>query len=102
MDNLSANQFRALARVFNLLRSERDFKLLLSPSNLQAVFAEPEDFVISSVPCLHFEGPGNARAKEHVLSRLLTSITTKVETLEFGKTESMAVGDDFPIPSPPC
>ena len=54
------------------------------------------------MPCLHFEGVGNARAKEHVLSRLLTSIATKVETLEFGKTESMAISDDFPIPPPPC
>ena len=66
------------------------------------VFIEPEDFVIPSVPHLHFEGPGNARAKERVLSRLLTCIMTVVETRKFRQTENIAVGEDFPIsPLPP-
>ena len=84
MDDLSDSQFSALARVLSLPSLERDFELLLSPSNLQVVFAEPEDFIISSVPRLDFEGPGNARAKERVLSRFLTCITTFVENREFG------------------
>ena len=79
-----SNQFNALAKVHNLSSSERDFKLLLSPSNLYAVFTEPEDFVIPLVPRLHFEGLGNAHAKERVLSRLLTKIVIVVETREFG------------------
>ena len=68
MDDLGASQFNALARVFSLLSSERDFKLMLSPSNLQVVFVEPEDFAVPLVPRLLFEGPGDARAKERVLS----------------------------------
>ena len=78
-----------------------DFKLLLSPSNLLAIFIKPGDFIVSSVPRLHFEGPSNARAKERVLSMLLTCIATMVETREFERAKDMAVGDDFPISPPP-
>ena len=58
MDDLSDTQFGALAKVLSLLSSARDFKYLLTPSNLQEVFVEPKDFVIPLVPHLHFEGPG--------------------------------------------
>ena len=68
MDDLGASQFSALARVLSLLSSERDFKVMLSPSNLQVVFVEPEDFAVPLVSHLHFEGPKGARAKEHILS----------------------------------
>ena len=95
MDDLSANQFSALAKVLNLPSLEIDFKLLLSPSNLQAVFSKPEDFIIPSVPRSHFEGLKNARAKESVLSRLFTCFVAAIETHEFGQTEIMEVGDDF-------
>ena len=84
MDNLTAYQFSALARVLSLPSSEKDFKLLLSPSSLQAVFTEPEDFVVPSVPHLHFECLGNAYAKERVLGRLLNCIATAVENHELG------------------
>ena len=50
---------------------------------------------------LHFEGSGNVRAKERVLSRLFTRIAAAVETHEFGRAKNMSVGDDYPIPSPP-
>ena len=53
------------------------------------------------MPHLHFEGPGNACAKERVLSRLLTCIMTVVETCKSGQAENMAVGEDFPISPPP-
>ena len=96
MDDLGASQFNALARVLSLPSSERDFKLLLSPSNIQAVFVEPEDFVVPSVPRLHFESLDNARAKKRILSRLLTCITAAVETHEFEQAEDMTVGDNFP------
>ena len=95
MDDLGASQFSALARVLSLPSSERDFKLLLSPSNIQAIFVEPEDFVVLSVPHLHFESLGNARAKERILSQLLTCIAATVETREFEQAEDMTVGDDF-------
>ena len=64
-------------------------------------FAEPEDFFVLSVPHLHFEGQGNARAKERVLNRLLTYIATEVETRELRQVGDMVVDDDFPIPPPP-
>ena len=98
MDDLGANKFSALARVLNLPSSKRDFKLLLSPLNLQVIFLKLDDFVVLSVPCLHFEGPRNARVIERVLSRLLSYIVAMVETREFGQAENMAVGDDYPIP----
>ena len=94
-------QTNALAKVLGLPSSARDFKHLLSPSNLQAVFIEPEDCVIPTVPRLHFEGLGNARAKECVQNRLLTCITAAVETCELKQEEDMAVGDDYPISPPP-
>ena len=72
MDDLSDTQFGALAKVLSLLSSARDFKYMLTLSNLQEVFVEPKDFVIPSVPRLHFESTGNAHAKEHVLNRLLS------------------------------
>ena len=100
MDDLGANQFSALAKVLSLPSSERDFKLMLSPLNLQAVFAEPEDFIVPSVPRLHFQGSRNARAKEWVLSRLLTYIAATVDIREFGRAGNMAVGDDYPILPP--
>ena len=68
MDDLSANQFNVLARVISLSSSARDFKHLLSPSNLHMAFAEPEDFVTPTVPRLHFEGSWNACAKERTQS----------------------------------
>ena len=80
MDDLSANQFSALAKVLSLPSTTRDFKHLLSPSNLLAAFSKPDDFVSPTVPHLYFKGPGNARAKECVLNRLLTCIMAAVET----------------------
>ena len=68
MDDLSASQFNALAKVLSFLSSARDFKHLLSPFNLQEIVAEHEDFVISTVPCFHFEAPGNAHTKDSILS----------------------------------
>ena len=88
VDDLGASQFSALARVLSLLNSKRDLKPLFSPSNLQAFFAEPEDYVIPLVPRLHFESLGNARAKERILSRLLTCIAAVVETCEFERANA--------------
>ena len=68
MDDLGANQFSALAIVLSLLSSTRNFKHLLSPSNLQMVFAEAGDFVILTMHCLYFERLGNARSKLCVLN----------------------------------
>ena len=96
MDELGPSQFSALARVLSLPSSERDFKLLLSPSNLRALFVEPEDFDVPSVPPLHFESLGNACAKERILSILITCIAIAVETQEFEQAEDMTVGDYFP------
>ena len=101
MDDLSDNQFSALARVLNLMSSARDFKFLPSPSNLQAVFAETKDLVVQSVPHFLFVGSGNALTKERVLNWLLTYIGVIVEIHELGKVEDMAIGNDFPIPPPP-
>ena len=53
------------------------------------------------MPHLHFEGPRNARAKERILSRLLTCIAIAVEARGFGLVENMEVGDDYPIPPSP-
>ena len=52
------------------------------------------------MPRLHFEGSGNARAKERVLGQLLTCITTTIEACGFRLAENMADGDDYPIPPP--
>ena len=52
------------------------------------------------MPRFHFKGSGNARAKELVMSRLLTCIVTTIETCELGQEEDMAVGDNFPILPP--
>ena len=101
MDDLSDTQFGALAKVLSLPSSTRDFKYLLTPSNLQEVFVEHEYVVVLSVPCLHFEGLGNARAKERVLNRLLARIASTAEAWEYEKVEEMAVGDDFPLLPPP-
>ena len=68
----------------------------------QGDFAEPKDFVVPSVPHLHFEGSRNALAKERVLSRHLTCIAIEVETRESGRAENMEVGYDYLIPPPPC
>ena len=101
MDDLSANQFSALVRVLSFLSSTRDFKHLLSPSNLQAAFTEPQDFVIPTMPHFHFEGLGNARAKECVLNQILTYIAAGTETCELEQEEDMVVGNDYPIPPHP-
>ena len=93
MDDLSDNQFSALARVLSLMSSARDFKFQPSPSNLQAVFAETKDLVVPSVPCFLFEGSGNALTKERVLSWLLTYIGVTVEIHELGQMEDMAKGE---------
>ena len=83
VDDLSATQFNALAKVHNLLSSKRDFKYLLTPSNLQEVVIKPKDFIIPSVPHLHFEGPRNACAMEHVLNLLLARIMTAIKAQEY-------------------
>ena len=57
-DDLVANQFNALVIVLSLSNLERDFKLLLSFLNLQAVFVKHKDFIIPSMPRLHFESRG--------------------------------------------
>ena len=74
---------------------------MLSPSNIQAVFAEPEDFVILPVPHLHFEGLGNAHAKECLLNRLLISIVAAVEPRELKQVGGIGVSNDSPILPPP-
>ena len=53
------------------------------------------------MPRLHFEGPGNASAKEHVLNHLLARIVVPVKAQELEQAEEMVMGDDFPLPLPP-
>ena len=71
VDDLSPTQFDTLVKVLSSLSTKRDFKHLLKPANLQDVFDLPKEFILPKVPHLNFEGPGSARAKERVLSRLL-------------------------------
>ena len=85
MDDLGASQFSALARVLSLPSLERDFKLLLSPLNLQAVFAKPEDFVVPLVPRLHFESLGNARSKERIIIGFLLALLLRLKLVSSSK-----------------
>ena len=65
------------------------------------MFIEPEEFVVPSVPRLHFEGLGNAQAKERVLNRLLARIAAVIKAREPEQAKEMVVGNDFPLPPPP-
>ena len=79
----------------------RDFKYLLTPFNLQEVLVEAEDFVVLSVPHLHFEGPRNVHTKERVLNILLARIAVVVDARESEQEEEMTVGDEFLLSPPP-
>ena len=81
VDDMSASKFGSLARVLSLPSLARDFKFLLTPSNLQELFNQPEDFV--SRRCRDF-----------------TRILATNEAHDFEHTEWMVMGDDFPILPP--
>ena len=98
VDDLSPSQFESLVKVLSLPSSEKNFSFLLTPANLQVVFDQPEEFFVPTVLRFNFEGLGSARAREHVLHRL---IARDEEVYDALKTEAMAIGDDFPILPPP-
>ena len=60
IDDLSSAQFDDLVKVLSSLSPERNFKHLLTPTNLQEVFDLPEEFILPKVPYLNFEGSGLA------------------------------------------
>ena len=60
------------------------------------MFDLPEEFILSKVPHLNFEGSGSARAKEQVLSHLLDQIKEAFEEMLGGDA-----GNAFLLPSPP-
>ena len=95
VDDLSPAQFDTLVKVLSSPSSERDFRHLLTPANLQEVFDRPKEFIIPKVPHLNLEGLGSAQAKERILSRLLGRIKEASEEMSRGD-----VGDAFPLPPP--
>ena len=52
-------QFCILVKVLNRLSSERDFRYLLTSSNLREVFDHPEEFILPKVMRLNFEDSGD-------------------------------------------
>ena len=96
VDDLSPTQFDLLVKVLSRPSSERDFRHLLTPSNLREVFDHPEEFILPKVPRLNFEGSGDVRAKEWVQNRLLTRIKEAFE--EMARVD---LSDAFPFVAPP-
>ena len=84
VDDLSPAQFDSLVRVLSFLSSEMDFRHLLTPSNLQEVFNHPKEFILPKVQLLNFEGSGEARARERVLSHFITRIKKAFEEMARG------------------
>ena len=65
------------------------------------MFFEAEDFVVSSVPHLHFESLRDVHTKKRVLNILLARIVVVVDSRESEQAEEMTVGDDFLLSPPP-
>ena len=74
MDDLISSQFNSLVKVLSLPSSALDFEHLLTLENLREVFNHPEEFVLSKVLHLNFEGSRDARAREKIPTRLLSHI----------------------------
>ena len=94
VNDLSPTQCESLVKVLSSPSAERDFKHLLTPSNLQEVFDHPEEFILPQVPHLNFKGSSGAQAKERALSRLLSQIKESSEMLRSDAS------DAFPLPLP--
>ena len=104
MDDLDPSQFDSLVKVQGLLSSARDFRHLMMLANLSEVFDHPEEFVLSKVPHLNFEGLGGPRAKERVQSCHLSHIQAASKARTQEPSEEMAggdVGDAFMFIPPP-
>ena len=88
-----------LVKVLSRPSRERGFRHLLTLSNLREVFDHPEEFILSKVQRLNFEGSGDVRAKERVQNRLLTRIKEPSDKMAGGDPS-----DAFPfvaLPSRP-
>ena len=96
VDDLSSAQFDSLVKVLSLPSTKRDFRHLLTPSNLREVFDHPEEFILPKVPRLNFEGSRNARVRERVQGRLLTRIKEASKEMTGGD-----LGDEYPFVAPP-
>ena len=59
VDDLSPAQFHLMVKVLSCPSSERDFRYLLTPSNLREVFDHPKEFILPKVSRLNFEGSGD-------------------------------------------
>ena len=92
VDDLSPSQFDSLVKVLSLLSFVRDFRHLMTPTNLREVFDHPKEFVVPKVLRLNFESLGDVGAKVRVQSCLLSLIQAAFEEL---------VGDEFPFIPPP-
>ena len=82
MDDLSSTQFDLLVRVLHFPASERDFKFLLTPENIQEAIDHPEEFVSQDISRINFPGSANNRARERVQSSLIrasSSVKQKVK-----------------------
>ena len=82
--------------MLSLLNTERDSIRLLTPKNLWEVFDHKEEFILSKVPRLIFEGLGDAQAREQVQSRLLTQIKEASEEISGGDFR-----ENYPFVAPP-
>ena len=96
VNDLSPAQFDLLVNVLSHPSNERDFRHLLTLSNLQEVFDHPKEFILPKVPRSNFEGSGDLRSKEQVQNRLLTHIKEAFEEMAGG---DLSVA--FPVVAPP-
>ena len=71
VDDLSLAQFGLLVRVLSHPSTKRDFRSLLMSSNLQGIFNQSNEFILTKVSRLNFKGLGESQAKEQVQNRLL-------------------------------
>ena len=103
MDHLDLSQFDSLVKVLSLPSSAKDFRHLLTPTNLKEVFDHLEEFVLLKVPYLNFEDLRGTREKEWVQSCLLSHIQATSEARTQEASEVMDGGefvDDFPFIPP--
>ena len=62
-DDLSPAQFDSLVKVLSLSSTKRDFRHLLTPSNIREVFDYSEEFILLKVLRLNFKGLGGRSSK---------------------------------------
>ena len=66
VDDLSSTKFDHLVQVLSCPASERYFKSLLTPENIQEVPNHLEEFIPHNFPRINFSGSAKAQAREWV------------------------------------